>query len=443
MLSLSHTRPSLQEVVDSEWAAGSSEGEEAHRRPGSAGKRKKKARRSAASAPKASDPAAEALRSLQQVVPGLNCQAAKEALEAVVEQRPELKIDVAMWVDEAQIHLACFQEIDAEAQVMRAAMQQSLADAELSHKKAKEEELREGRLPGVQRRYSESPIFQQLCRVACPHLLVSPFMHPPLTKLLALEKRCKQWYSGRGTYVFFDSLAAQLAQLLASSSPSNASALEPGPGSRGRQPGTAPHSPPPIACDSPCCSCCANQAKTQTQSQAEAGATGQAVPAQPPLGQAAGTRESQAAGGSAVTGSGSGQLDGTQAGSVPGGGQGGSGAQPSEGTAAAADYPARSRSPRQCHAVLCRANPTLQVEVINQDITRMPAADKPTAAAVTAVGAAEPGGVRRGATAPRHRQSGPCKDRVEVAQVMYIPPLFRLPAGEQEMEVVDCWSDED
>ncbi|GFH13485.1 hypothetical protein HaLaN_09378 [Haematococcus lacustris] len=97
----------------------------------------------------------------------------------------------------------------------------------------------------------------------------------------------------------------------------------------------------------------------------------------------------------------------------------------------------------QALADLISKKASVRVEVINQDITRMPAADKPTAAMVTAVGAAEPGGVRQGATAPRPRQSGPCKDRVEVAQVMYIPPLFRLPAGEEEMEVVDCWSDED
>ncbi|GFH05692.1 hypothetical protein HaLaN_00192, partial [Haematococcus lacustris] len=140
MLSLSHTRPSLQEGVDSEGAARSSEGEEAHRRPGSAGKRKKKARRSAASAPKASGAGAE--------LPG--------------SQRGSGGSAGAKTRAEAG---------RGNAQVMRAAMQQSLADAELSHKKAKEEELREGRLPGVQRRYSESPIFQQLCRVACPHLL--------------------------------------------------------------------------------------------------------------------------------------------------------------------------------------------------------------------------------------------------------------------------------
>jgi hypothetical protein len=46
----------------------------------------------------------------------------------------------------------------------------------------------------VRRKFPDSPLLRAAFEVACPALLMySPASHAPLMRLLACEKRCKQW----------------------------------------------------------------------------------------------------------------------------------------------------------------------------------------------------------------------------------------------------------
>lgn len=221
----------------------------------------------------------------------------------------------------------------------------------------------------------------QLLGHACPALLLDSSAYEPLNKLLLMEKRSKKWYSGRGTYYYFEQLAVQLRDSLM-----QLAGVEAAGKCTSSNGGGAKKVQAWVACDVPGCASCADKVTN---------------------GGAA-----SAAGAAALARS-------TKAGSSNGGPSTGAGPSSSSGAGTSAGAAAGgSDSPSKQPAWLDAFAKALQQkeQYIQEEVARMPLYDPAEAGSKLAA---------------------------EAKQLTHIPLLFKLPPGLDEMEVVECFSDDD
>lgn len=140
--------------------------------------------------------------------------ALKDAHQHCRPQSPDFRDALNWWIDEAQTRLACLNEFDAEKEQLEQAMAMSLKEAEAERQRQEAEEQQLGQAAALERRFGDSPVLTELRAVCQMGALVCSQASKPLQALLSLEKKCKHWYTGRGTFVFYESLGRELSDNL-------------------------------------------------------------------------------------------------------------------------------------------------------------------------------------------------------------------------------------